>query len=266
MVKLTIIAFSLMGQNSTDSWLRSIKSQRYRFWEAILIESRGDAGRISTWHGGGRKPHVKEVKPPSSRNDALNMGLAMASGDVICLLPINFAFKTAEVFGRVADIMEDPEVDLICGDIEVNKSNGKTGLKTPRATPDKQRRTNEMLPQSGCLFVRADWWHYFGGLETCYRRSAEFARMMDLISQPGIEIRYASEVRVTQIQEESNRDPYLLLKTLEEIRVASSKGLLWSYVKSIGAIKAKPFEKLVVRSEFSRPNQATLRQTLGVRP
>jgi len=250
MVKLTIIAFSFMGHKVADTWLRSIKAQRYRWWEAILIESRGDIGRISTWHGDKRKPHVKEVKPPSSRNDALNMGLAMATGDVICLLPINFALKTADVFGRVAEIMEDPEVDLVCGDIEVNKTDGKTGLKTPLAASGHLRMAKEMLPQAGCLFVRADWWHYFGGLETCYRRSAEFARMIDLISQPGIEIRYANEVLVTQLQEEPSQESHTLLKSLEEIRVASSKGRFWSYVKSRRAIKASQHGAGVLRSEL----------------
>lgn len=256
MVKLTIIAFSFTGQKGADTWLRSIKAQRYRCWEAIHIESFGDIGKISTCHGDRRKPNIKEVKPPSSRNDALNMGIAMATGDVICLLPIHCAFKTADVLGMVAQIMEDPEVDLVCGNIEISKAAGKTGLITPVTLPDlnHQRNGGELIPQPGCLFVRADWWHYFGGLETCYRRSAEFARVMDLIAQPGIEIRHVDEVLVTQHQVESNGEPSTLLRSLEEIRVASAKGRFWSYVKSRRSMKAASSRTDRWRSELSRPN------------
>ena len=252
MVKLTIIAFSSSGEAGVQDWLRSIKSQRYRFWEAILIESHGDIGRISTWYGDTGKRHVKDVKPPSSHNDALNMGLARASGDVICLLRVNCAFKTADVMGRVAGIMEDPEVDLVFGNIEVNKIVDGTGQKRLAHTSNHQPplHARERIPQPDCLFVRADWWHYFGGLETCYRRGSEFARVLDLLSQPGIEARYLDEVLVTRHQVEPRRESRYLFKSLGEIRIASAKGRFWSYMKSRWRARAIPSHPGGFRSEF----------------
>lgn len=233
LIKFTTIAAVSTGSAQADKWIASIKNQRHDNREAILVEYGHGAGRVHWWPSHSSRPVHKAIKLPSSKNDALNIGLSMASGDVICLLPCHCEYKDPFVFSKVAQCMEEPEVDLVCGNIEFKKPSGEVMVSGPAAM---DVRLNEpsgqyLLPHEECLFVREDWWKFFGGLDTSYRRSASLARVLDMVSQPGIQMRHLDEVLVASSEIEPSMDTLSPSQLMEEIRLFSRRGLLLSYLK-----------------------------------
>lgn len=233
LIKFTTIAAVSTGSAQADKWLASIKGQQHKNWEAILVEYGQGAGRVLCWSSHSAKPIHKAIKLPSSKNDALNIGLSMACGDVICLLPCHCEYKDALVFAKVAQCMEEPELDLVCGDIEFKKPSGELVVSSPTTMDGRfnDRSGQFLLPHEECLFVRQDWWRFFGGLETSYPRSALLARALDMVSQPGMQTRYLNEVLVASNEIEPSIAALSPSQLLEEIRIFSRRGLLLSYLK-----------------------------------
>lgn len=258
-IKFTTIAAASARDALVADWLNSIRAQRHRNWEAILVEYQTGSGRVMHWSSSTPRGTAKPIKLPSSRNDALNLGLAMASGDVICLLPCHCTYKHNTVFEKIAQCFEEPEVDCVCGDLELKKQDGKTRIAKPIPTSKDFVLSDKgkWLPHEECLFVRRDWWDFFGGLDTRYRRGAGLARVLDLIRQPGIEMRYLNEVMVTHSMVQNRRTPGELHRWIEEMRILASRGLLVSHIRHLSSAISKP------QPMPYSPDQMVLRQRIA---
>ena len=231
-LKFTTIAAVSSGQSMASDWLASIKSQSHKHWEAILVEYGHGTGRVLWWTSANPRGLTKEIKLPSSKNDALNLGLSVATGDVIAFLPCDCTYADDRVFERVAQCMDDAEVDWVCADVELRAPYGRTMTKSPvtiHGNPLNSSGTR-LLPVEECLFVRQDWWRFFGGFDTSYRRGAGLARTLDLVLQPGIQMKYINEVLVKSKSAVARRGPMAVAEMLEELRIYSSRGMLITYL------------------------------------
>lgn len=212
-------------------WQHSLKAQRHTNWEHIVLEYGGTSSK-AMWHAGHCPDQVlKPVEPLYSRTEALNKGLALASGDIIAFLPLNSVYKHEDVFLRVAERMQDPEVDLVYGNLECVSSGGARRMikaGAPGICGKEMLRTG-LLPHEECVFIRRDWWQFFGGFETTYQHCAGVARLLDLLTQPGLEVDYMDEVLV-QSARRSEAGSSSLSRLLEEVNAFSRRNLLGVYL------------------------------------
>lgn len=254
-IKFTTIAAVSSAQELSADWLASIRSQRHQHWEAILVEYEQGAGRVLRWSSANPRGLTKEIKLPSSKYDALNLGLSMATGDVISFLPCDCTYADDRVFERVAQCMEDAEVDWVCADIESQAPNGRTMIKSPAAIHGDSLISNgiRLLPNEDCLFVRQDWWRFFGGFETSYRRSAGLARTLDLVCQPGIQMKYINEVLVKSKPAVPRARSMAISRMIEELRIYSSRGMLLTYLSRQYLKRGIGREKLGRRPDLVEP-------------
>lgn len=231
-LKFTTVAAVPSAQALASDWLASIRSQRHKHWEAILVECGQGTGKVQWWTDTNPRGLTKEIKLPSSKTDALNLALSMATGDVIAFLPCDCTYADDRVYERVAQCMEDAEVDWVCADVELRSPNGRTTTKCPVTIHGNPLNSNgiRLLPNEECLFVRQDWWRFFGGLDTSYRHGAGLARTLDLVLQPGIQMKYINEVLVKSKSESTRKESAAVARMLEEFRIYSSRGMLITHL------------------------------------
>lgn len=231
LLKFSIITAIPLQSPIPTFWQHSLKSQRHANWEHIVLEYGGTSSK-AMWHAGYCPTQVgKPVEPLYSKTEAINKGLSLAVGDIIAFLPLNCVYRNEEVLLKVAERMQDPEVDMVYGDLEcVSRGNVRRHVKagvTGISSNDMLR--NGLLPFEECVFVRRDWWQFFGGLETSYQHSAGVARMLDLLAQPGFHVDYMDEVLVrTTRKAETNTTS--LSRLLEEVTAFSKRNLLGVYL------------------------------------
>lgn len=236
LLKFSIITAVPLQTRLKSVWKHSLQMQKHRNWEHTVLEYGGPQSR-ATWSSGlYSETTVKPTAPLYSRTEALNKGLELASGDVISFLHPHCTFRHNEVLEQVAQIMEDPELDLVYGNVECFGRTG--GLKLMKAgntaslIPGDAVKTGQ-LPHEECLFVRRDWWDYLGGLETSYQHSAGTARILDLFAQPGLHVGYIDNAMMScQRARESNA--FNVQRWLDEIRVFSKRKLLFQYITTKG--------------------------------
>lgn len=230
-LKFTVITAIPPQCSIPTFWHHALKTQTYRNWEHIALEF-GGINSKATWNSGSHRTHVsKPTDPIYSRTEAINKGLSLALGDVIAFLPLNCTYKHEGVLSKVAECMLDPEVDLVFGNLECVSRNSAARVMKPgiAGLSCLEMLQNGLLPFEECVFVRRDWWQFFGGLETSYQYSAGMARLLDLLSQPGLQARYLDEVLIRSHRKaESNSTN--LARLLEDVTIFSKRKRLATYL------------------------------------
>lgn len=209
----------------------SLKSQRHSNWEHIVLEYGGTSSK-AMWHAGFFPTQVgKPVEPLYSKTEAINKGLSLAVGDIIAFLPRNSVYTNSDVLMKVAERMSDPEVDMVYGNLEcVSRGNVRRRIKAGvPGVSSTNMLMNGLLPYEGCVFIRRDWWQFFGGLETSYQHSAGVARLLDLLAQPGFHAEYLDEVLIRSTRK-TDTNTTSLSRLLEEVTVFSKRKLLGVYL------------------------------------
>jgi len=231
LLKFTIITAIPLHSPIPTFWQNSLKSQNYRNWEHIVLEF-GGTSSTAFWNSGYHPTQVgKAIAPLYSKTEALNKGLSLAKGDIIAFLPLQCTYKHERVLTKVAELMLDPEIDLVYGNLEYH-SRGKVRRVIKPGLPGRsclEMLKNGHLPLEECVFVRREWWQFFGGLETSYHHSAGMARLLDIVTQPGLQTAYIDEVMIRS-HRKTDASNTSLSRLLEEVTVFSKRNLLGVYL------------------------------------
>jgi len=179
--------------------LASVAAQSHANREHVLIDgaSRDDTPRVLQAHR--EQLAVLVSEPDRGIYDALNKGIAGASGDVVGFLHADDLFAGPDVLARVAAAFADPAVTAVYGDLQyVRKDDVTQVVRHWQSSPFSPRRLAwGWMPPHPTLYVRRAWYQRIGGFDTRYRIAADYLSILQLFSQPGFKAVYLPEVLVT---------------------------------------------------------------------
>jgi|ERR1700739_1079482 len=112
-MRVTIITPSRNQGEYIDHCLRSIHEQTHREIEHIVLDG---MSTDQTAEVASKYPCTFQQRKDSGPAQAINRGLEMATGDIVCWLNADDAFASNAVLERIARLFSDlPEVDMITG-------------------------------------------------------------------------------------------------------------------------------------------------------
>jgi glycosyltransferase len=167
-------------------------------------------------------------EPDNGIYDALNKGLALATGDIIGILHANDLFASRTVLEQVARVFEDPNVDACYGDLEYVQFQGQgsrtqtAGLKVKGMVIEDSLLNPEQLTQnsfsvvrywnSGLYNPRSFYWGWMpphptffcrrsvyerlGGFNLSLGTAADYELMLRFLLKHGVRAVYIPEVLV----------------------------------------------------------------------
>ena len=110
-MKISVITVVYNAQDTILDALRSVANQTYPNVEHIVIDGASTDGTVALIEAAEVKPAQFVSEPDSGIYDAMNKGIALASGDVIGLLNADDVFQDETVLTQVAEALRDPEYD-----------------------------------------------------------------------------------------------------------------------------------------------------------
>lgn len=115
-------------------------------------------------------------EPDHGIYDAMNKGLALATGDVIGFLNADDAYADEIVLRRVAETMERDHLDILFGDVEFfhPQNQGRTIRRYSSARFRPDRIAWGWMPAHPALFVRREVFQQVGCFRTDYRIAGDF--------------------------------------------------------------------------------------------
>lgn len=242
-MKITIITVVFNRVDSIAQAVASLQAQTHPDIEHVVIDGASTDGTLDILRACLDEGAVLVSEPDKGIYDALNKGLARATGEVIGLMHSDDLFADPNVLADVAKAIADPAVDAVYGNLEyVAKSDTSRVIRYWRSGEfDPKKLGWGWMPPHPTLFLRRGVIERWGGFDTEFRIAADYDAILRYFSKGKIRAAYIPRVLVKmRLGGESNRSlARIWLKSREDYQALRRNG-----VGGLGALAWKNLSKL----------------------
>jgi glycosyltransferase len=242
-LKVTIVTAVYNRAKTIGQAIDSVAMQDHPNVEHVVIDGASTDGTLQEIRKRAHSGMRLISEPDSGIYDALNKGVAAATGEVIGVMHSDDFFVHQNVLANVARSFTESGAESVYGDLEyVSETDPDRVIRRWVAgsyTPAKLAWG--WMPPHPTLFVKRKVFDLFGAYDTSYRISADYEAILRWFGTGGIRAAYLPETLVKmRVGGESNRSlERILLKSREDYRALRSSG-----VGGLGALAWKNLSKL----------------------
>lgn len=248
-MKVTIITAAYNAAKTIDETLDSVARQSHPDVEHIIVHGASTDGTLSIIEQYRDKLAAVVSGPDHGIYDAMNKGLALASGEVVGFLNADDVYADTDVLSRVVDIMERENLDALFGDVEFFRSEDPTRTvrryRSARFSPDQIALG--WMPAHPALFLRRRVYESYGVFRTDYRIAGDFEYCARIFHGNTLAYRSLPEtlvrMRTGGISTSGWRNTVLLNR--EVLRACRENGIDTNILKIFSKYPAKLMEFLV---------------------
>jgi glycosyltransferase involved in cell wall biosynthesis len=175
-MKITIVTVAYNAAATVAGTIHSVAAQTYSDLEHIMIDGASEDKTVEIAQQASGRISRLVSEPDVGVYDAMNKGLALASGDVIGFLNADDVYAGPAVLSRVMTVMEAEGLDALLGDVEFFRPEDPARTvrryRSARFTPD--RIAWGWMPAHPALFLRRHIYEQFGLFRTDYRIAGDF--------------------------------------------------------------------------------------------
>lgn len=185
MPQISIITVSYNSAATIANTLRSVKRQNHGNYEHIVIDGASKDDTLAVVQREGQ--HVARIvsEPDKGIYDAMNKGLALATGDLVGFLNSDDAYADEAVLSDVARCFAEGHVDYVYGDIQMLNEAGEVVRHWQTGDIQAEGLWNTQIPHPA-LFVRRSLLNSLNpAFDPSYRISADLKQQLILINKLG---------------------------------------------------------------------------------
>ena len=261
-MKISIITASYNSAHTLRDTMESVLRQTYTDYEYIVVDgaskdSTVDIIREYEPRFGGRLRWVSE--PDRGIYDAMNKGIAMATGDVMGLLNSDDFYTSDDILSTIArEFSISDALDAIYGDVHYvdEKDITKAVRYYSSSAFTRKRMRMGYMPAHPSFYVRRECYEKYGAFDTSYRVAADFENLLRLIYVNEISTRYVPKDFVTMRMGGASSSGLKSYKRIiqDHFRAYQNNGVspnyilyFWRYVKKLFEFSKKNREKIQAR-------------------
>jgi len=243
-MKISIITAVYNRAGTVAQAVESVCAQQGVEVEHVVVDGASTDGSLTILQGLQHRGMLLRSEPDRGIYDALNKGLALATGEVIGLMHSDDFYADGRVLSDVAAAFQDPAVHAVYGDLDyVAKEQTDRVIRRWRSGEYSRRRLAwGWMPPHPTLFLRRSVIERWGGYDTSYRIAADYDSILRYFGRGGIRAAYIPRVLVKmRVGGESNRSlGRILRKSREDYRALRTNGvggvgaLLWKNLSKLG--------------------------------
>ena len=188
-MKITIITVAYQAAHIISNALESVSAQSYDNIEHIVIDGGSSDGTVATARS---FEHISHIISESDQGiyDALNKGIALASGDYIGVLHADDVFADDDVIKDIASTLEQERPDLLHGNIKYVDLQGRVvrNWKSSKSTHLKWK-WGWMVPHTG-LFVGKKCYEKYGSYRIDMGTAGDYECMLRFFVKHDLNSKY----------------------------------------------------------------------------
>ncbi|WP_343695590.1 glycosyltransferase family 2 protein [Flavobacterium sp.] len=173
-MKISIITVCYNSASTIEKTIKSVASQTYKNIEYIIVDGNSKDNTIDII-----KKHENNItkwisEPDKGLYDAMNKGLALATGDLIGILNSDDTFYSVNVIEEIAKFHENNNIDASVGNIIQHKEDGKVVriYSSKFWSPEKLRIG--FMPPHPSIFFETKLFSKFGNYELGFKIGADY--------------------------------------------------------------------------------------------
>jgi len=196
-MKISIITATFNSAKTVRDTLTSVNSQDYPDIEHIIIDglSKDETLKIVK-----EFPHVAKVVSEKDKGiyDAMNKGVALATGDVVGILNSDDLYTHEKVISNVMKAFRDPKVDVVYADLQYVRSDNLNKItRTWKSGPfSKKKFYYGWMPPHPTFFVRKKVYDTIGNFNLSLRSAADYEFMLRVLLKYDHNVHYIPDVIV----------------------------------------------------------------------
>lgn len=201
-MKISVITATFNSGKTVRDTIESVLRQTYKDIEYIVVDGKSQDNTMEIVRSyepqfGGRMRYISERD--KGIYDAMNKGIAMATGDVVGILNSDDFYTSYDVLEQVAKAMEDASIDAVYGDVHyVNDEHMDKCVRYYTSRPFHRAWMRfGFMPAHPTFYCRRSVYEHYGTFDLTYKVAADFENLLRLIFVHRIRTRYIAKDFVT---------------------------------------------------------------------
>jgi glycosyltransferase involved in cell wall biosynthesis len=195
-LKISIITVSYNSEKTIKTSLNSVKCQTHKKIEHIIIDGNSADKTVSIVK---QYPHISKIisEPDDGIYDAMNKGLQIATGDIICFLNSDDFYASKNVLNSVSKIfINNPTIDACYSDlIYVDRLNTSKIIRYFKSSNfNFGAFAKGWSPPHLTFFAHRSVYERFGNFDLNYHIASDVELMMRFLEVQKINARYIPEM------------------------------------------------------------------------
>ncbi len=195
-MKVSIITVTLNSGKYLTDCIQSVQKQQYGDIEHIIVDGKSTDNTLQIIRA--HESHLAKWISESDRGmyDAINKGIAMATGDIIGILNSDDIFASENVIGNIVQCFKNENTDSVYGDlVYVKPSNTNKVFRLWKGVPYKRFRFNlGWMPAHPTFYMKRSLIEKFGPYENHYYSAADYEFMARYLFKHRISSTYLEQL------------------------------------------------------------------------
>jgi glycosyltransferase involved in cell wall biosynthesis len=179
-MKVSIVTVVYNGESTIASALESIKAQDHHDIEYIVIDGASKDRTVEIVKSYGDLVTTLISEPDKGLYDAMNKGIANATGDIVGILNSDDLYASNDVISSVVAQLESSKADSLIGDLVYVKPDQIDKVVRFYSSKNFKLQRFEVgdMPPHPTFFARRELYEKHGNFNTHYRVVADFDLML----------------------------------------------------------------------------------------
>jgi len=198
-MKISIITVCYNALQTIGYTINSVLSQDYPDIEYIIVDGKSTDGTVELLQQWSKEYPIRWVSEKDAGiYDAMNKGIAMATGDVIGILNADDFYSNSHVVSQIAETFRQQNVDSVYADLAyVDAENvHKTIRYWASGTYSHGAFLRGWMPPHPTFFVKREVYQQFGSFNLSFRSAADYELMLRLLHKNRVSTAYLPQVTV----------------------------------------------------------------------
>jgi len=242
-VNISIVTVTYNVEDTIKKTIESVINQTYSNIEHIIIDGNSSDSTTAIIRQYESKISYWVSEPDTGIYDAMNKGIAIATGDIIGFLNGDDVYAHADVLGDVAKAFQDQSIDACYADLVfIRNQKVVRYYHSGRFTPS--RLAWGWMPAHPTLYVRASVFQQFGRFKLNYIIAADYEFIVRILGKARLKSLYVPDVwvrmRMGGVSTQSWKSRWIL--NCEIVRACRENGIRTNIFKVLMKIPLKLFE------------------------
>jgi len=230
-MKVSIITATYNSAATIHDTLTSLEHQTYSDIEYIIIDGSSNDKTLEVINNGCTRVSKIISEPDRGIYDALNKGIAAATGDVIGFLHSDDLFAYPEAIQDMVEVFQSGEYDAVYADLEYVQQEdvNKVVRLWQSGTYNKKKLKYGWMPAHPTFYMKRICYKELDNFDLSYKIAADYDSILRYLWRGNVHAGYLPKVLIKmRVGGISNRSMATILRKMrEDIQAMRNNGLFW---------------------------------------
>ncbi|RFZ82223.1 glycosyltransferase [Mucilaginibacter terrenus] len=193
-IKITVVTVCFNAEDTVERTIKSVLVQRYQNIEYIIIDGASTDDTMAIVNRYSEHISIVVSEPDGGIYDAMNKGIALATGDFIGMLNADDVFADENVLADIAHTFENTYTDAIYADLTYLKLNGEVFRKWKSGEYVQGLFNKGWMPPHPTFYCKRQLYSTYGNYDQRFGSAADYELMLRFVHLKQISITYIPRV------------------------------------------------------------------------